>query len=298
MKLNQLLAETPAEVSAISNMAIAIVQYLHGIIATNVQPDMDWDDPSYEVNMGRGIQRDQYRRPLNLSPAVKDDWAYEVSSGVYKMLKGQAKKHMFQTTQYEVGTVGEILSHMNYKATGLSNEQLAYINKTWLILTDRSDNLGVSHSEANPGPHQLDQEDYDTNQRIELSGPHFIKANRTKLKNLASILAHELTHALDAHKSDDKMHTKRDGTLKGVDKHGNQIRGDEYWKLQYEVNARYTQLAGEIEYMVRRDPKLKDPTAYEALTKRLMRKHKLIPPFVSTAQQTQIMKRLFKHMNQ
>lgn len=302
MRLHQILNETPVEITALGKMSTSIVEYIYGLCNAAGSDDLDMDDPDYDTNAHRyhRFRTAAQRRPLNMTPEVRDEWESDLQDRLHDMLNGNIKKRYqkVETTQIELGTVAEILQHMKYSVQGLSPEMSAHLGKTWIIITDKQEAQGVSFAGGEMKPENENSEDFDNNQRIELSGPAFIAPKRIKLKWLTSILMHELTHTLDHGKSNDQAMKRRDGTHKGVDKNNKQVGGDEYWKLQYEVNARFTQLAYEVQTMVSKNEKFKEPGQYNMLIQRLLTKHKLKPPVISQQQYQQILKRLTKQMSQ
>lgn len=314
MKLFQLF-ETPQEITALGNLTQALTQYITGMIqaansdyrpyaALDKKEMHDVTDDEIDIAHGEYARMKSHlvppTRPLGLPQDTRDEWFDSMVDRIEPMLtNAKSAKHSFESTQIEVGTIGELVQRMNYKPSGFSPEVWKKMAQVWIIISDQALNQGTAYHDDPDAGSFKDGESFDGNARIVLSAYYFIRQGRINKSWINSVISHEITHQFDYINTNGKYSTKRDGSVKGMDKTtGDQVRGEEYWKLQYEVNARFTQLATDLKNKFGENGSLsKSKVDQQQVINRLQTRFKLTEPWITKEQYQQVMKRLVKYMD-
>ena len=265
MRLVQIFAlnETPMQLNTIMNISELVVSKLVQIIQ-NTQQSM-------------GIEHRQGNTEKNrygLDAEAGGEMYNEFESAMFALLNGTKAqpKGSKQTGELEIDTVGDILS-----ATQIAFSDPATYNAVkdvYIVLSNSTEGGACYFSKG-----QFES----GHKEICISGPYVIKNMRIGIKRLATLVAHELTHALDYVQSAGRYTSQPEGG------HADQAA---YLGSQNEVNARYSQVVMELTAKIKNGNLQVNSPQFTTVVNRMMQKYKLNVPDITDIQRRQLLKRL------
>jgi hypothetical protein len=319
MRYSEIITETASEVKDILTITNALVAVIYKTIQLNIRyvnGKVHKDDPE-DLAMFPGVMtrparnknwandpvgHDAPRRFAGVLPddAVEEYWD-EMYSDVRDMLVGKHNPHSKHTAhvtaEIEVGTIDEILTTANFNKGSVDPTIYNMVKDIWIVFH----NAGALRGQYSPNAKTPDEEATTKEEQMRslqgeilLSAFHFIKNDRVAVKSLASVIAHEITHAIDDQKSNGNyMKNKKSGEGYNQD----DMSQEEYLSSKIEVNARYTQAIKDLTDKIQKNEELLARDKFMPEMKRAFTKHKLTTPTISPQQVQQLTKRTLLHFD-